>query len=656
MPTRYVLRVQADQTDDPREIEQRLLRLVKDTGAEEISVFFAHMEFFAGHETPEEVAVWLDWSRPWRTALRDAGVTVSLNPPHEIGHADWGRSARQEPWQRLVDQNGRVAEVQVCPLDPGWQAYYERLLRMFVREDFDIIWVEDDIRLHNHAPLDWGGCFCPLHLAAFRERTGVDASREELVAACTAAGEPHPWRDQWLDTWQDTLLDLVRSWRAITSEHGRRLGLMSSRMPEHAAEGRRWEDWLNAFDVHRPHFWYYSDVPGSELPCSIAGLDLQRRMQPEGLISYPEIENWPYWRWNKSYRQTAAQCALAHIMGSDGLSLSLYDFPGNRPDDDPTRARFLHAWRDTFDWLADTFPKSLRSTGVMVPWSQDVARRVRLGESSGRWQSLEVPSAGWAPWLAACGQPFAAVPVQEDAPAPGDVVSLSGPDVWAYSDSLLRTWLARGVLLDGLAAKILFDRGFGPLIGLSAAEAWDGPPATIEVCTDPEFGWLGAKVSVDFDHVQLLRATPVEGARVAGELRGPRHERLGPGLVLHENSLGGRVAVVPWNLGPVFMTPQRERQLTATLDWLGEGVRATGHPWLVTQALTDGVDWRVVIWNASPDDVEQIEVRLPEPDWCTQVDASGARFAAEYDDGVLRLARPLRQWEFVAIGRSGCFA
>src|SRR5947208_8769809 len=231
MPTRYVLRVQVDPADRADDVAAALLELAKDAGAEELCLFYAHHEFCDGHQTLDELRSWLDWSRPWRKTLADNGITVSLNPPHVFGHGDWERSRKPgQDWQPMVDPNGLTAEMQVCPLDSGWQAYFSDVLRLCAAEEFDVIWIEDDVRLHNHEPLFWGGCFCDLHLAEFARRTGISVTRQELVAACTAPGEPHPWRSLWFDAWQDSPLEIVESWRPRVAAGGARLVLMSARV------------------------------------------------------------------------------------------------------------------------------------------------------------------------------------------------------------------------------------------------------------------------------------------------------------------------------------------------------------------------------------------------------------------------------------------
>ncbi|RPK38764.1 hypothetical protein EES39_28165 [Streptomyces sp. ADI92-24] len=648
--SRYVLRLQVDPAADPAGVGDRLLAMARSARAEEICVFLFGMEYNDGHDSLDRIDHWLTATRPWRTMLRAEGIAVSLNPGHTVGHSDWARSlAPDQAWQRMTDQSGKTAAAQVCPLDPAWRAYYAETLCRYAAEDVDAVWIEDGIRLHNHRPLDWGGCFCELHLAEFTRRTGIATTREELVAACTAPGEPHAWRGRWLDFWDATQRELLTSWRDIL---GDRLGLMSSRIDQHAAEGRDWSAWLELPGLHRPHFWAYSDTGGTELPYASIQFDMQRLVQPDAVRILPEIECWPYGQWNKSFRQTAAQMSLAHVLGCDGLAISLYDFLGNHPDDEPRRAGFLAQWRDTFDWLSKTFPKSLRTVGIGLPWSQATGRRVHT--ETARWQSLVVEQAGWAGLLGATGH---AVTGRGGA----RVNALSGDTAWAFDDAELREWLSGGLLLDSVAARILFERGYGPLIGVTSVRS--APEGYVrEVCTDPEFSLRqGCLISLDvesYDRADLTHVEHLPEARVASVVHDQLGRVTGPGLILHNNDLGGRIAVVPWpahTADHVRMNPQRAVQLSAVLDWISDAshARATGHPWLVTQALTDERTWCVVIWNASPDEADDIRVRLPvgmpEPATAVQVTARGTRIPVGWRDGRVILEQPLGQWEYVVL-------
>ena len=114
--------------------------------------------------------------------------------------------------------------------------------------------------------------------------------------------------------------------------------------------------------------------------------------------------------------------------------------------------------RPACDWLAETFPMSLRSVGVGLPWTEDMGRRVYTESTGGaHWRQLTCPHRGWSGWLGGAGHAFAMRPMRVNA--------LAGPGVWAFSDEELREWLAGGLLVDGPAAAILVARGLGEFIG-----------------------------------------------------------------------------------------------------------------------------------------------------------------------------------------------
>ncbi|MHB9133995.1 MAG: hypothetical protein ACYDBB_23245 [Armatimonadota bacterium] len=664
MPSHCTLRMQFSPHQNIDHLLDELRRLIQVAPVDEFMFFFFAEEINDGHDTLERVREWITHSRHYRQAMAEAGIVVSLNPWHSLLHCDRGRTMKPgQSWQPMVDQRGRACQAVVCPLDPAWRTYFAETLRLYAQEGFRVIWIDDDIRFHNHSPLEWGGCFCPLHIAEFNQRAGVAATREEIVDRCTQPGTPHPWRSLWLDMWEETHLAMITHWRKIVEAAGCRLGLMSSAVEAHAAEGRRWEQWWQALagdkpPIHRPHFWGYGDMMGNSLPNAIAMLEQNRLLQPPGTESGPEIECFPYGKWNKSFRQTGAQMALAHILGSTNLNISLYDFMGNDPSDEPERATFLADWRPTLDWLADEFPLTLTPTGIGLPWSQEMGRAIHTRQG-GYWQELSCPSRGWTGWLGAAGQAFTMRP----SPA---INAIAGPVAWSFSDEELRNWLSHGVLLDGAAAQILIERGMGDLIGMRQGRfvTQNEILYSIEQCLDPDFSLRpGAQISVNAgDYATpysstLLQGELLAGTRLISDLRGPSQQVVGHGVVICENALGGRVAIAPWRAdNGVSMNVQRVAQFTKLLHWLDPHQThgwVEGGAWLVPQFLTDGQRWRGVVWNAGPDAVEEIIVHLPAgmptPTVARQIDGRGKRIPAEIDGNRIRLRNALQQWELVVL-------
>ena len=660
MPGHFTLRMQFGRHQDSDDIARQLLHLKveEQVPVDEFAFFFFAEELNNGHETLDEIRDWIERSRPYREALRQAGASVSLNPWHSVLHCDRGRRLKPgQNWQRMVGPEGDEAEAVICPLDPDWQSYFLESLRMYAREDFRVVWIDDDIRYHNHAPLHWGGCFCPLHVAEFNERAGENATRKEIVAACLQPGAPHPWRGIWMDMWQETLLAFLTRCREILTAGGVKMGLMSSGMEQHGAEGRRWEDWWKVFGggerpVHRPHFWAYADTTGPNLIYGIASLDQNRSIQPAAIESGPEIECFPYGRWNKSFRQTFAQMALAHILGSTNLNISLFDFMGNRPDDEPQRPAFLRRVRPALDWLADVFPLSLRSVGVGAPWTQDMGRLIHT-EKGASWSELQCPSRGWAWWLGAAGVAFSAR-------AQPFVNALAGPIAWAFDDETLERWLASGLLLDGPAAAILVERGFGRLMGVRSAGWITQQDAlySVEECRDGAFALRqGAQISVNsWSHTQrMFQGELSADVILISDLRSPQQEVVGHGAFLFRNELGGRVAVAPWDAGKegqTMMNIHRAVQLQSMVEWLAAGRetgRVEGGAWLVPQFLRDDERWRGAIWNVSPDEIERFRVHrpagMPPIASAWHLTPDGSRHPAIVEGDTIRLSRPLQQWE-----------
>lgn len=652
------LRLQFSPRQDPADLTAQLMELVNSAPVDEVMFFYFGEEQNNGHETLEQIQTWLDSSRPYRAALKERGIAVSLNPWHTLLHSDSGRRLKDgQNWQTMVDPDGRAAQAVVCPLDPNWQAYYLETLKLYAREDFRVVWIDDDIRYHNHAPLNWGGCFCPRHVAEFNRRAGTNASREDIVRACLAPGEPHPWRELWFDMWQDTQLEFLAKCRVILESGGAKMGLMSSLLEAHSAEGRRWGEWWKTFSgdsapVHRPHFWGYSDAPGSHLIFGIAHLDQNRAIQPAEIESGPEIENFPYGRWNKSYRQTFAQMAVALSLGATNLNVSLFDFMGNRLADDPTRADFLRRIRPNLEFLKATFPPSLLSAGVGLPWSEDLARRIRLPEGAA-WRDLQVHARGWAYWLGAAGLAFSAREQES-------VNALAGQSAWGLDDAQIRRLLTKGLLLDGIAAEILTRRGFGAEIGIQSAKmvTQNDLLYAIEAPADS----LYPQISINNKpHARcLLQADLAPEATLLSRLLDPRQTPIGHGAFTFQNALGGRVAVVPWDTS-VSETPMmdsyRADQLRRLIRWLAHDLETgsvSGGAWLIPQFLKDGEIWRAVIWNASPDELDSFTLHcpaaMPQPTQAWHLLPNGERLPVTINGNRVQLSQPMHQWEFVVIG------
>ena len=186
--------------NDRREIAS-LRRFVREAQIDDVAVFCNVEELNTGHMTEEEQeTIWLRLLCDVQAALAPEGVQLSVNHWHSLMHADLGKTLPQsQPFRRMVDMDGREADLCVCPMCERWQTYFAGLYARYAALSPHILWVEDDFRLHNHDPLRWGGCFCPAHMREYARRAGTafcaalpPGSRPSAASTCPRIRKPPP--------------------------------------------------------------------------------------------------------------------------------------------------------------------------------------------------------------------------------------------------------------------------------------------------------------------------------------------------------------------------------------------------------------------------------------------------------------------------------
>ena len=624
MRARFHLRFQIHPDPDPARVAADATELAKacaEAAVDEVVLLTGAEEAFTGHLAGAREDAWLSAVRLAQETLSAAGLDVSLNPWVTVGHADRGRDGRldQLGFAPMVSPYGEAATAQASFACPRWQAWIVGHYGRFAELGFRVLWLEDDFRYHNHAPLRWGGGFEPLMLERFAGLAGQRVGREELVAAITAPGPPHPWRVMLQQVWREAQLETVT---AIAAEVDRRsdgrsrLGLMSSGLDTHSVEGRDWPALFDALAIggraaHRPHFAPYTDSPGRELSRQIWSLELQRSLRSPFVDSEPEIENWPHTAWSKSDTQTWSELIAAQLAGSDALLLNVHPMHGRRAGRYPRVTELLVRSRPGLDWIAQRYHREQTTLGVGLAFRQDAAAHVRTRSAGPQaLDALAVDPGPAADLLLRYG-----VPVTADPGAP--VQALFGQSAWAFDDDAVRELLTGGLLLDGTAAELLLRRGFGPLLGLDAAELVDreqrdplGPYAEEHVLVS------GEVLSVNMQPT-LARLVPRADADVWTEIRTPDGRPWGAGRTAFGNQLGGRVAVLAaTDAGQLPYDDTGQRLLHRAVRFL-EGDRprlplVSGGPQLIPHAsLADGVT-RLAVGNGCADPARP-RVDLPTP-------------------------------------------
>jgi hypothetical protein len=518
-----------------------------------------------------------------KEVLETMGIVYSINPWITVGHNDRGRNDLKNlpGLETVVGPDGTQCKVCACPLSPVWREHVAKVWTLYAETEPHIIWVEDDIRTFNHNPVRYG-CFCKTHLKAFSRRVGRRVTRDELVSAILKPGKPHPWRKIYLDMQAEVMIDtvafLAKVVHAVSPETC--LGLMSSGPHNHCLEGRRWEEFALAMGdgqpiYSRPPMGNYNEDSLRGLYYSHDSIKITRSCMPEGTIEQTEVESVPFTQYSKSAAFTFVEMAISFAYGSHGVTMNLFDHCGTPMEDEPVFGQILGAKKRWLNSLAKRAQAPGTYEGVKM-LHHEKSSYVKRVPKDAHYGALTEDGSQLVQALESHGVPT----TYDDSP----VSATSGQVIRAYSDDEIRKMLKGGLLLDGTAAKILVDRGFGPDIGLVSAETpvhIDSLGAfSAEEFFNRKFGgadghYLTLTIPALSGRPNLSVVKPARKAEVVSCLVDPDTKRHYPCMTAFENKHGGRVVVHALDTasayGVAFNHTFRRHQLQGATKWLYKG-------------------------------------------------------------------------------------
>lgn len=610
----YALRRTLPKWSVDRNLEE-LVEYCKQNYVDEIIVKVDSEDFTHGIPSIEWVDDYLPNLKRIKSRLNEIGVVFSLNPWVTLVHCDRGRQLHETypDIDLMVGHDGTKCSACACPLSEGWKKVTRELWHRYAALGPDVLWVEDDIRLHNHQPAKFG-CFCPLHMKEFSEIVGKDVSREELVEALLAPGEPHPYRKAWLDMNRDIMNETVAFIEGCVHEISPeiKLGLMCSLPTSHAIEGRDWDSFTTALAgeqtlVARPCLGNYIEVSPRGLYYSDAFMKVILNCLKPDTIIQTEVENWCFTGFSKSAKFTFLQCALSFLLGADGVTMNLYDHMGTPMSIDPGMGKMLHDKKAYLNAINERCLKGSIS-GIQLLHPQTGSYNVHAKEDADIYD-LSAAGHAWGHILGPLGFPTTF--------EKSNVVALSGQVVRSLSKERITEILSGGVLVDLGALKCLIDAGFEDMLGVSIKRTifkYDEPLAAEEYF-NTDFG--GAKDKYLTNTLPHLGGNPemadmalAKETVVVSHLVDPDVHVKYPFLTLYENKLGGRVAVYPIDIeymitGISFLNPYRKEQMDNVVEWLSRGdiaLKVTSGPYPL--AVRIDKDGRIVlgVFNLTLDD------------------------------------------------------
>lgn len=435
----------------------------------------------------EHTAKYRELLKPVIEKIRQNGISYQLNYQNLIGAWDGGADlSGTNDWECWVSHHGDKSTSCACNIGKRFREIAGKKLSLWAETKPDAIWIDDDIRFHNHRAsvrrawsgeiggemLDFG-CFCDDHIKLFNERNNLKLTREEIVSGITNGGEV---REKWLAFSKDMADDLA-GWientvHSVSPET--RVAVMTSSPDAHSVEGRDWKSFLsNLSGEHtpmlRPTFGPYAesnprDFYGSYL--AVEQLKANIKMQYGTKVDFcPEIENTRFTCWSKSTSATRYQLMLSAFLGSKGITLSIFDLEGCKPTEEPEWGEMLRETKPFADAMAEYDFWSWESEGIGLITAPD-----RFKMSHRKLSDMAGFAFGrlWDDVLIKAG-----IPVKYVTPDRIDDCTMFALDSFTVDlleDGEIERILKKGALLDAGAAKLLSERGLSKYLGIKVGE------------------------------------------------------------------------------------------------------------------------------------------------------------------------------------------
>ncbi len=565
--------------------------------------------------------------------LREAGISYQLNYQNLFGSVDGNCDhTKHLDWECYTDEFGKVSKGVGCMIGEKFRKLAGEKLRIWSETKPDVIWIDDDMRLHNHTRNPYNGtggtgtdfgCFCDKHIAEFNKRFGCNFDRESLHKAVLDRGGASEtgknWRKFCGECYEDTASWIEKTVHEVSPDT--RVGIMTSLPDNHAQEGREWGSFLKALSgKHKPiirsHYGPYGDAALSPRAYAFTHifseqLETNIKGQYEGAVDYaPEIENGFFTRYAKSAVATAFQLMLSAFQGYKGITLSITDWEGCSFADEDTFGKMLKEHKAYCDTVATMLPESLATKGIgfiTSPTRHPDAEK-ETADAIGKY----VPKRNLDNFFEKLGFPCQYVLPENVSEC--KLVILDSDAVIQLTDDELKECLSKAVFADVGAAERICERGFGEYIGVIPGEAGKVTVGSEHLLTKKHYDgsnrYLPARILVG--DWQIL--TP-EGAECITRFFTPDGESY-PGLTKFENSLGGKVYVyeaTDAGFTDRLCSTYRVELFRDIVEELAPGVVRADFPSYAMMAVReDEHNTAVFVSNLAADEIKDIKVKFPK--------------------------------------------
>lgn len=461
-------------------------------------------------------------------------------------------------FQGIIRADGSQVEESPCPLDQNFKREFCDYVGV-VAEIAKPFWInfEDDFHLS-------GGCFCPLHLEEFAKRQDRFYYRDELVSILKENDPKRfPFIDQWNELKRDSLASMALAIREKVDEFQPETRLCLCQSGSSERDGNFTQAVTQAFAGNTTPVVrvfgssYLSDDPVG-IPKHIFNSLYQRQHLPSNFELIHESDTFPHTRFFMSSSKLKSFMTAALTYGIDGSLL----------------------------YITQYLESPLEEAGYRNMYRKESVRFLAIKEAVAdcEIEGCEIyrkpnSSYNWTNVTGRLGIPHTS--------KGGKVKLISGKIIEKLSDEEIINLLKGSVFLDGQAAFLISERGFSELIGaeLSVREETVLPPFYEGVRNPEKYNNIDNRLMYNYvwafakqNKKAFFEIKPLPGSEVITEFLNSRNEVFYPALTRFRNKLGGRIAIMSFNLDDSYVNTRsislfnytKKELMRQMIEWLGD--------------------------------------------------------------------------------------
>ncbi|MEN8228118.1 MAG: hypothetical protein ABFS38_08190 [Bacteroidota bacterium] len=481
--------------------------------------------------------------------------------PHDIEIGWWCTTTiriGKGDFQSIIRLDGTTAQEACCPLDPDYKKAFSDYVATIV-QIAQPFWInfEDDFHM-NH------GCYCPRHLEEFAKREKHDYSREALQNILNEkSAESYRLRQSYGEMNRDSLAALAVAVREKVDQLAPETRICLCQSGASERDGNFTEAVTRALaGKTRPAVRlfgssYFSDNP-HDIPKSIFNCLYSQQHLPANFELLHESDSFPHTRFFLSGSKLKSLITAAYAYGLHESLLYVNQYLENPLEEDGYRDMFLKESK-RFSALKQAV-KDCRVDGCEI---------FRKPRSSSNWVHI----------TGRLGIPHTS--------AYGKVKLVSGDIVERMTDEEIENLLQGSLFLDGHAAHLLSKKGFSKLIGAEVFAREDTllPPFYEGVRNPENYSGINNRLMYNYTWAfnrrnkdAFYQIKSLSGTEIITDFLNTRNQPLYPAMIRFENDLGGRVAVMAFNLNDNYVFSRsisifnyvKKELMRQTIEWLGK--------------------------------------------------------------------------------------